>query len=144
MFSTEVAVHCFVYSPSFFLLYSSQDLSEEELSEEGVELRWPGRSVGLTAQLQTLRKALYHKYVQEVAALKEQHDRELKRLREERQPGWKPDERQKETGEQDLDGVNDTGCSDESLGAAEQVSLEKRQDKERVEEEVAKVGDYVF
>lgn len=105
-----------------------------------MELRWPGRSVGLTTQLQALRKALYHKYVQEVAALKEQHDRELKRLREERQPDWKPDERQKQTGEQDLNGVNGAGCSVE---AAEQVSLEKRQDRERVEEEVAKVGDYV-
>lgn len=108
-----------------------------------MELRWPGRSVGLTAQLHALRKALYHKYVQEVAALKEQHDRELKRLREERQPGWKPDERQTETGEQNLNGVNSAGCSVESRGAAEQVSLEKRQDRERVEEEVAKVGDYV-
>lgn len=109
-----------------------------------MELRWPGRSVGLTAQLQALRKALYHKYVQEVAALNEQHDRELKRLREERQPEWKPDERQKEAAEQDLKGVNGAGCSVESRGAAEQVSLEKRQDRESVEEEVAKVGDYVF
>ncbi|KAK1880144.1 A-kinase anchor protein 9 [Dissostichus eleginoides] len=37
-----------------------KDLCEGELSEGGVELRWPVRSAGLTAQLQALRKALYH------------------------------------------------------------------------------------
>lgn len=66
----------------------------------------PSRSAGLTAQLQALRKALYHKYVQEVAALKEQHDRELRRLKE-----------------RDSDG-----------------EVERTEDRERLEEEVAKVG----
>lgn len=109
-------------------------------------MRWPARSAGLTAQLQALRKALYHKYVQEVTVLKEQHSRELKRLREEREPEWKREERQEERGEkeQDLNGIYGAGRSIESLGAAGQVVLEKKQDRERVEEEVAKVGDRAF
>ncbi|XP_045915257.1 A-kinase anchor protein 9 isoform X4 [Micropterus dolomieu] len=117
-----------------------KDLGEGELSEGGVELPWPARSAGLTAQLQALKKALYHKYVQEVGALKEQHSRELRRLREERQKEWERGERQEESEEkeQDLNGINGAGISSESLGAAAQVPLEERQDWERVEEEVAK------
>ncbi|XP_010789773.1 A-kinase anchor protein 9 isoform X3 [Notothenia coriiceps] len=108
-----------------------KDLCEGEVSEGGVELRWPVRSAGLTAQLQALRKALYHKYVQEVAALKEQHNRELERLREE-----KDKERETEaSGGNDFNGINGAGGSSESLGAA---GLEDRQHWERVEEEVAK------
>lgn len=109
-------------------------------------MRWPARSAGLTAQLQALRKALYHKYVQEVAALKEQHNRELRRLREERQQEGRREERQEERGEkeQDFNGIDGAGSSFESLGAAGQVGLEEKQDWERVEQEVAKVGDHVF
>lgn len=84
-------------------------------------MRLPARSAGLTAQLQALRKALYHKYVQEVAALNEQHNRELKRLREEREPEWK-EECQEERGEKE----------------------QNLKDWERVEEEVAKVRDCAF
>ncbi|XP_035801753.2 A-kinase anchor protein 9 isoform X3 [Amphiprion ocellaris] len=104
-----------------------KDLSEEELSAGGEELRWSGRSPGLTAQLQALRKALYHKYVQEVAALKEQHSSELRRLTEEKDQERKREERQGDRGEreQDLGGINGAGGSTESLGG-------------RVEEEVAK------
>lgn len=111
-----------------------------------MELRWPARSADLTAQLQALRKALYHKYVQEVAALKEQHNRELRRLREDRQQEGRREERQEERGEkeQDLNGINGVGSSFESLGAAGQVALEEKQDWERVEQEVAKVSDHVF
>ncbi|KAL3043725.1 hypothetical protein OYC64_003565 [Pagothenia borchgrevinki] len=108
-----------------------KDLCEGELSEGGVELRWPVRSPGLTAQLQALRKALYHKYVQEVAALKEQHNRELERLREEKDKERKIEAR----GGNDFNGINGAGSSSESLGAA---GLEDRQHWERVEEEVAK------
>ncbi|KAI3358086.1 hypothetical protein L3Q82_003096 [Scortum barcoo] len=117
-----------------------KDLGEEELSEGGVELRWPARSAGLTAQLQALRKALYQKYVQEVAALNEQHNRELRRLREERQQEGRRAELQEERGEreQDLNGINGAGSSFESLGATGRVVLEEKQDWERVEEEVAK------
>lgn len=85
-------------------------------------MHWPARSAGLTAQLQALRKALYYKYVQEVAALNEQHNRELKRLREEREPEWKEEECQEERGEKE----------------------QNLNDWERVEEEVAKVGDCAF
>lgn len=94
----------------------------------------PARSAGLTAQLQALRKALYHKYVQEVAALKEQHDRELKRLRDhqsekkERDPGHEPDA-----------GVSAPGGSE-----GRRLDLERTQGRERLEEEVAKVGRLDF
>ncbi|TNM92922.1 hypothetical protein fugu_018324 [Takifugu bimaculatus] len=57
----------------------------EEESEEGVDLRSPVGSVGLAAQLQALRTTLHQKYVQEVAALTEQHNRELRRVREEKE-----------------------------------------------------------
>ncbi|XP_060916005.1 A-kinase anchor protein 9 isoform X1 [Labrus mixtus] len=116
----------------------AKDRSEKELSQVGAELRWPGQPAGLTAQLQALRKALYHKYIQEVAALKEQHSRELRRLREEKEEEPKREERSGERGEreQGVHGVNGAGSSTESLGAA---ALEEKQDWERVEEEVAKV-----
>ncbi|XP_034401671.1 A-kinase anchor protein 9 isoform X4 [Cyclopterus lumpus] len=117
-----------------------QVLGEEELSEGGAELRWPIRSAGLTAQLQALRKALYHKYVQEVAALKEEHNRELRKLTEEKEQESKTVKRQEEGGERgrDLNGVNGARSSSERLGAAGQAGLEDKQHWERVEEEVAK------
>ncbi|XP_028452592.1 A-kinase anchor protein 9 isoform X4 [Perca flavescens] len=116
------------------------DLGEEELSEGGVELHWPVRSAGLTAQLQALRKALYHKYVQEVAALKEQHNRELRRLTEEKEQQKITEERQERRGEkeQNLNGISGAGDSSESPRAVGQLVLEDRQHWERVEEEVAK------
>lgn len=88
----------------------------------------PTRSAGLTAQLQALRKALYHKYVQEVAALKEQHDRELRRLRDE-----------SERKERDSDGELDAGRAARSGSEGRRLDLERTQDQERLEE-VAKVG----
>lgn len=116
------------------------------MSEGGVELHSPARSAGLTAQLQALRKALYHKYVQELAALKEQHSRELRELRKEREQEWKRKEQQGERGEkeQDINGINGAGGSTECFRAAGQVGLEEKQDWERVEEEVAKVGDHIL
>lgn len=100
-----------------------------------VTLHWPARSAGLTTQLQALRKAFYHKYIQEEAALKEQHNRELKRLREEKEFEWR---REKERGEREQD--LSSGHSLESLRATGQ---ENKQDWENIEEEVAKVGDLV-
>ena len=143
---TQLLLSCsFIFVTSFLHLFcsphSSQDLGEENLSEGGVELSSPARSAGLTAQLQALRKALYHKYVQEVAALQEQHNRELKRLREEREPERKEDRGEEE---QDLNGINGAGSSIRSLRGAGPVAPEERQDWERVEEEVAKVGDHQF
>ncbi|KAG7501284.1 hypothetical protein JOB18_045145 [Solea senegalensis] len=118
-----------------------KDLGEEEFSEEHVKLYLPTRSAGLTAQLQALRKALYHKYVQEVATLKEQHSSELRRLREEREQASTREEphNEREEREQDLGGINTAGNSSERSGAAEQVVLEEKPHWERVEEEVAKV-----
>lgn len=117
---------------------SEQVPCEEELSDEGVRLRWPA---SLTAQLQALRKALYHKYVQEVAALKEQHSRELKRLREEREQERRREEWEKERGEKvpDLSGIEEAGSSSE-LSVTGRVVLEEKQHRQRVEEEVAKVS----
>lgn len=95
-------------------------------------MHWSSRTAGL----QALKKALYHKYVQEVAALKEQHNRELKRLREERGPESRTEGREEK--EQDRNGIYNAGRSTENFVAAGPVLLEKKQ--ERLEEEVAKVG----
>ncbi|KAM7373294.1 hypothetical protein PAMP_008158 [Pampus punctatissimus] len=116
---------------------SEVDLGLEELSQGGGELRWPSGSAGLTAQLQVLRKALHHKYVQEVAALKEQHNSELRRLREEKERERKREERVEERGEKEL-GINGAGSSFDSSGVVRQFMLEEKQHWERVEEEVAK------
>lgn len=98
----------------------------------------------MTAQLQALRKALYHKYVQEVAALKAQHSSELRRLREEREQERKREEHQEEKGEKEQD-LNGAGSSTESCGADRQeVVLGEKQHWERVEEEVAKVCGHMF
>ncbi|XP_062414443.1 A-kinase anchor protein 9 isoform X2 [Pungitius pungitius] len=115
-------------------------LGAEELSEGGVEVRWPVRSAGLTAQLQALRKALFHKYVQEVAALKEQHKRELRQLTEEKEQGRRTAERQEGRGArgEDPNRINGTTSNGSSLGAAGPIGLEDTQHWERVQEEVAK------
>ncbi|XP_041822985.1 A-kinase anchor protein 9 isoform X2 [Melanotaenia boesemani] len=117
-----------------------KDLSEKEASEGGEESRRSARSSGLTAQLQALRKALYQKYVQEVAALKEQHSNELRRLREEKELECERQEQRENRGEreQDLNGFVGTGRSTESLRAAGQILVEEKQHRERVELEVAK------
>lgn len=106
----------------------------EEASEEGADLRPPVGSVGLAAQLQALRTTLQQKYVQEVAALKEQHSRELRRVQEEKELDR---ERQKE---KDLNDIYSSGRSGEGGTAAGQDVQGKKQDWERIEEEVAKVG----
>lgn len=111
---------------------------EEELPEEGAELRSPVRSVGLAAQLQALRTTLQRKYVQEVAALKEQHDRELRRLREEKELEGKREEKGERA--EDLNDSYSPGWSGESSVAAGQNLQGKKQDWERIEEEVAKVS----
>ncbi|XP_047239649.1 A-kinase anchor protein 9 isoform X2 [Girardinichthys multiradiatus] len=110
-----------------------KEQTEDGVSEGSEGLRHSARLSGLTAQLQALRNALHHKYNQEVAALKEQHSSELRRLREEREH-WE------DRGEikLDLNGVNGAGSSMESLGAAGQVLVEERLHQEMVEEEVAK------
>ncbi|XP_028256635.1 A-kinase anchor protein 9 isoform X2 [Parambassis ranga] len=117
-----------------------KDLSEGELSGGGAELHSSHRSPGLTAQLQALRKALYHKYVQEVTALKEQHSLELRRLREEKEQEKRREERQEDGREnaQDLNGIDGAGSFAVSLRAAGPVLLEEKKNWERVEEEVAK------
>uniref|UniRef100_A0A4W5NAQ4 A-kinase anchoring protein 9 n=1 Tax=Hucho hucho TaxID=62062 RepID=A0A4W5NAQ4_9TELE len=112
-------------------------LVEEEALLVGLdaELRGPAKSMSLTAQLQALRRALYHKYLQEVAVLKEQHCAELTRLREEREQ----EKREKESEEvwsqvkQDPEGING------GVRSIEGPSAEERRHQERVEEEIAKV-----
>ncbi|XP_028317617.1 A-kinase anchor protein 9 isoform X2 [Gouania willdenowi] len=122
--------------------HEDQKLPEEEenvLTEDGVELPWSLRSAGLTTQLQALRRALYHKYVQEVAVLKEQHSIELKQLREERdQERKKGASRQEEEEEDDLSRFHGTRSSTGSLELVGRFTAKEKQDQERVEEEVAK------
>lgn len=105
-----------------------QDLCGEELSE--AELLGLSGSSGLTGQLQTLRRALYHKYVQEVAALKEQHSSELRRLREEQR-----------SKRRDLNGVVVGSGGSESLAVVNHLPEEEEElHQHRLEEEVAKVS----
>ncbi|PWA15230.1 hypothetical protein CCH79_00008721 [Gambusia affinis] len=107
-----------------------KERSEEDVSERDEGVHHSARPSSLTLQLQALKKALHHKYDQEVAALKEQHSIELRRLREEREHWGGKGER-----ELDRNGVNGAGSSTENLSAAGQ---EDRLQQERVEEEVAK------
>lgn len=145
--SLKITLHLVVLFDPIFILYiffSQHDLSEEGSSEGTAEPRWPTRSVGLTAQLQALRKALYHKYVQEVTTLKVQHSTELRRLREEGEQERKIEECQEAVLpklEQDPSGVNASRLPAGSLWAGEQLVLEEK-NWEKVEEEVAKVGVY--
>jgi hypothetical protein len=101
----------------------------------GAELRGPAKSMSLTAQLQALRRALYHKYLQEVAALKEQHCAELTRLREEREQEKREKGREEVWSQvkQDPEGING------GVRSIEGPSEEERRHQERVEEEIAKV-----
>lgn len=100
-----------------------------------MDLRPPVGSAGLAAQLQALRTTLHQKYVQEVAALKEQHNRELRRVQEEKELG-----RKREEEEEDFNDIHRSGRSGEGGTAAGQNVQGKKQDWERIEEEVAKVG----
>nr|XP_061808451.1 A-kinase anchor protein 9-like [Nerophis lumbriciformis] len=116
-------------------LQSSQEQSEEheeelkDLSDEQLS-RWvSGSRSGLSAKLQALRKALYNEYIQEVAALKEQHRTELSRLRQQL-------ERERTVERRDTNGLDGGAVSSsETAGVAGQSELRRKQ---RVEEEVAK------
>ncbi|XP_045550695.1 A-kinase anchor protein 9 isoform X7 [Salmo salar] len=118
-----------------------EDAEDLKLVEEallvglGAELRGPAKSMSLTAQLQALRRALYHKYLQEVAALKEQHCAELTRLREEREQEKREKGREEVWSKvkQDPEGING------GVRSIEGPSAEERRHQERVEEEIAKV-----
>ncbi|XP_034774598.2 A-kinase anchor protein 9-like isoform X3 [Acipenser ruthenus] len=72
-----------ISSDSQFTVQKDNDLeqqcTEEIKLEDGLEAehQYPIKSMRLTQQLQTLRRALYAKYLQEVTALKEQHKAEL-------------------------------------------------------------------
>ncbi|XP_070970259.1 A-kinase anchor protein 9-like isoform X2 [Oncorhynchus clarkii lewisi] len=128
-----------------------EDTEELQLVEEDAllvgldtELRGPAKSMGMMALLQTLRTALYHKYHQEVAALKEQHCAELSRLREKRVQ--EKSERVREEGEEDVrlqvkpdpEGINGSKCYIEGPSTEDQ-GVQERRHQERVEEEIAKV-----
>ncbi|KAM9419393.1 A-kinase anchor protein 9-like isoform 3-T3 [Salvelinus alpinus] len=131
-----------------------EDAEELKLVEEDpllvgldAELRGPAKSMGMTALLQTLRRALYHKYHQEVAALKEQQCAELTRLREE----WVQEKRERgrEEGEEDVwlqvkpdpEGINGSKCYIKGPSTEDQgdQGVQERRHQERVEEEIAKV-----
>lgn len=99
-----------------------------------MDLPSPVGTVGLAAQLQALRTTLHHKYVQEVAALKEQHSRELRRVQEEKELHRKREK------QEDFSDSQRSGRSGEGSTAAGPNEPGKQQDWERIEEEVAKVG----
>lgn len=134
-----VIICCYLYIYCTFPAISRQEQREEDVTEGGEGLQRSAKLSGLTAQLQALRKALHHKYDQEVAALKAQHSNELRRLREEREYWEKRGERKL-----DQNGVDGAGSSTESLGAAGPGFLEEKLYQERVEEEVAKVVTSYF
>ncbi|XP_053717499.1 A-kinase anchor protein 9 isoform X2 [Synchiropus splendidus] len=116
------------------------ELDDEELSAVGVEFHWPARPADLTAQLQTLRRALYNKYMQEVATLKEQHRQEIVRLAkqvEEERRKRKATDKTVETN-QDSDRTSGTEVVLSTSNAEQQSGLDEKQHLQRVEEEVAK------
>ncbi|KAM9823838.1 A-kinase anchor protein 9 [Neosynchiropus ocellatus] len=113
---------------------------DEELSAVGVAFHWPARPADLTAQLQTLRKALYNKYMQEVAALKEQHRQETARLTEQVE-----EERRKQKAiDKTVETNRDSDCTSgtkvllRTSNVEKQGGLDEKQHLQRVEEEVAK------
>ncbi|XP_062343150.1 A-kinase anchor protein 9 [Osmerus eperlanus] len=113
--------------------HQEEEHQEEEHQEEGSPgegLAWPARSADLTAQLQSLRRALYHKYTQEVSALREQHSAEIRRLSLEREQGGR-----KGAGEEGEEGEGEALSKEEE----ERLNGEERRHQERVEEEIAKV-----
>lgn len=131
-------MHCLSLHVSFslqVLLLSDHQYDMEaglEAESEGLGAE-PGSvraSSSMTTQLQALRKALYHKYLQEVAALKDEHSAELRRLREERE---EEEEVGVGVGERERGGGGGTAAGGGN-------SLEEKIYWERVEEEVAKVG----
>ncbi|XP_041932184.1 A-kinase anchor protein 9 isoform X3 [Alosa sapidissima] len=104
--------------------------AEAELQGPSVRSSASSAAAGLSRQLQSLRQALYHKYLQEVTALKEQHRAELERLRRERQGEEEEEQEEEEEGRVTVNG--------------EQRSSKRRGEQlthsvERVEEEIAKV-----
>ncbi|XP_061903612.1 A-kinase anchor protein 9 isoform X1 [Entelurus aequoreus] len=101
-----------------------KDLTDEQLLEWVSGSSWQARSTGLSAQLQTLRRALYNKYVHEVAVLKEQHNSELRRLREESARERTPEQSQKK-GERGQESVEE-----EVAKAIVQMSVEFAQQTE--------------
>ena len=103
------------------------------------------RSSGLTAQLQALRRALYHKYLQEVASLKGEHHSELRRLREEQAEELGRGQRERGGGDAGGGGGGGRPGSAPGEGAGEAAAggrtlQEEKRYWESVEEEVAKVG----
>ncbi|XP_018605786.2 A-kinase anchor protein 9 isoform X2 [Scleropages formosus] len=102
----------------------SEDIKLEDVDLEE-DLGLPTKSMCLTQQLQTLRRALYEKYVQEVSALKEQHRAELQRVLEQqsRQP-------------QD---ATPTQAQVKSQDPVTLIPSLERQHQEQLQEEIAKV-----
>ncbi|MBN3325069.1 PCNT protein, partial [Atractosteus spatula] len=121
-------------------MQSIEELKLDDIELE-VSLNYPLKSVGLTHQLQTLRKALYAKYVQEVSALKEQHRAELELLALRLSKQQALQEEVSDSGPESLKGgvrsIEGPDTEEEDLIRNIQ-ELEKRH-RERTEEEVAKV-----
>ncbi|XP_034776747.2 A-kinase anchor protein 9-like isoform X2 [Acipenser ruthenus] len=131
-----------------------QQCTEEIKLEDGLEaeLQYPIKSMRLTEQLQTLRRALYATYLQEVTALKEQHKAELdmlaSRLREQHSLETEAlSQGITESAKQDQEDMNG-GCrsikepeSSEVTGkdAMQTIDTLEKWYKKKIEEEIAKV-----
>ncbi|MGH0156255.1 UNVERIFIED_CONTAM: hypothetical protein FKN15_061980 [Acipenser sinensis] len=146
------------FSESQFDVQKDNDLeqqcTEEIKLEDGLEaeLQYPIKSMRLTEQLQTLRRALYATYLQEVTALKEQHKAELdmlaSRLREQHSLETEAlPQGITESAKQDQEDING-GCrsikepeSSEitGKGAMQTIDTLEKWYKKKLEEEIAKV-----
>ncbi|KAJ8378851.1 hypothetical protein AAFF_G00233530 [Aldrovandia affinis] len=128
-------------SESQFPVPSEEESEEYKLEglELEAELKHPIKSMGLTQQLQTLRRALYNKYLQEVSVLKEQHRAELEHLVEDHSPESRALQREASPSvEKDPDSVGGVWSSEGGEAEGLVQTLERRH-RERVEEEIAKV-----
>nr|XP_015213349.1 PREDICTED: A-kinase anchor protein 9 isoform X2 [Lepisosteus oculatus] len=120
-------------------MQSIEELKLDDIELE-VALNYPLKSVGLTHQLQTLRKALYAKYVQEVSALKEQHRGELELLALRLSKQQALQEEVSDSGPESLKGgVRSIEGPDTEEDLIRNIQELEKRHKERTEEEVAKV-----
>ncbi|XP_041101391.1 A-kinase anchor protein 9-like isoform X3 [Polyodon spathula] len=146
-----------ISSESQFAVQKDNDLeqhcTEEIKLEDGLEaeLQSPVKSMRLTEQLQTLRRALHAKYLQEVTSLKEQHKAELdllaSRLREQHSletealpQGITESAKQNQ---ENLNGgfisIKEPESSEITGEGAKQIEALEKWYKKKIEEEIAKV-----
>ncbi|XP_051792140.1 A-kinase anchor protein 9 isoform X3 [Erpetoichthys calabaricus] len=124
----------------------------EEIKLEDVDLatdfRCSIKSFGLTHQLQTLRRALYAKYLQEVSALKDQHKTEVDILKQKHREEIESLHQQilkltahNQDQENTIFSSSTTAglCADEQNKFAQMTKAMEKKHKEEIEEAIAKV-----